>query len=880
MPESADEGFIFASGKSSSGSFEALGDRIWFGTSKSRVFYSYDRGKTWSASAPILPGRPIDNVAFRDSLNGIAISAVNDMINTAPKLAFHTADGGQTWTPLPGANTTWGGWLTDVEYVPGSGGVYWGISQTRTVLSKDNGNTWVQEDTPFLLWFAEFLSPNVGWGGGAVHPTPPTSKLLMYKWIGDSLVRDERINTTKTMAGSGIEGHLDGAVGTARFWNPKGMAIDHAGNVYVADDYNHCIRKITPLGQISTLAGTGQPGYADGPGASAQFNRPQDVALDADGNLYVADAGNYLIRKIAPNATVSLLAGQPGMSGTTDGPALQATFNWLSGLAIDPAGNLIAGSGAAIRKITPSGQVSTLQMAAGPVGGLDVDRYGTIYFTDYATFSVYKLTPGGQLSTLAGGTHGCADGIGAAAQFGSIDDLDADDFGRVYVADGANARIRRIDPDGTVISLVGADCLNGYGLDQQPVDGPVNLVQLGRLRGILLKPSESLLLTAWDDDMVREVRLGAPLISSGIVLEAGSGTHYNSMLATQASPLSFSSTVMNTGDQQLPVRLGGTVLRDGVSVYQNTGTFKIIPAGGQVQLDLGNEVLFSTPGNYQVQLSILSTGSGVVGTWSEVFSVSDSVLAADDGHVFFYDNIEQVLPDGAADYGQVYEIPLADTLTGFFINAELQGAPFYFSVYALENGAPGSLVYTSDTVLGVFNDYPYDYYHRLPQSLALPAGAYLFALHQWTSAGALGLGLDTDRNDQSAWYRSADQNIPDWTPLYQFWGEQTAPVYMLRPVFGAPALTISDAKEEPAQMLLQVHIAPNPVSDWLYVKVQANWSEQFILQLTDATGRLLLESVAQGGAITAVDLSQLSAGMYGLRLINGARVGFSKIIKR
>lgn len=879
-PASASEGIIFASAKVGSSTHDVAGDRIWFGTSKSRVFYTYDRGKTWQASTPLQPGRPIDLMAFRDTLNGMAFSSVDLQFNaTAPKLAFHTADGGKTWTPLPATSTTWGGWLTDVEYVPGSGGVYWGVSQTNTVLSKDNGNTWVREDTPFLLWFAEFLSPNVGWGGGAVHPTPPTSKLLMYKWVGDSLLRDERLNATKTISGAGIEGYFNGSAGAARFANPKGMAIDNSGNVYVADDYNHCIRKISLNGQVSTFAGTGVAGYTNGPGASAQFNRPQDVALDANGNLYVADANNYVVRKITPDGVVTLWAGRPGTSGETNGAPLDATFGWPAALAIDGNGNLYVSGTNTLRKISPAGQVSTLHTAPGLIWALDADRYGNVYFGILGAQSVGKIAPDGQLSILAGGGTGCLDGVAATASFGSVEDLDADDAGNVYVADGRNARIRKIDPEGNVTTLVGSDCLNGYGLDQQPVDGPAHLAQLGRVRGILLKPSEALLVTAWDDDMVREIRLGAQPVLKGTVEAFGSSPHYNIVPLAQTQPVEFISTMTNFGESSLQnVRMNAAATRDGAPYWQKTTPFQHIAAGGQAGFEITEALTFSAPGVYQVQLKCFNVPTNVFGVWNEEIIVSDSILAADDGVAYYYESIEQSVPDGVASYGQAFDLPVADTLTGFSMKVLLNNVSFYFSVYAMDGGLPGQLLFTSDTALGISNGGPSFYYHRLPHSLALPAGQYLFAVTQWEPAGTLHIGIDTDRNDQSAWYLSADDNVEQWTPAFEFWGEQTGPVYMLRPVFGTPAMAVSDA-EELTQSPLKVQIAPNPVSDRLYVKVQATLSRQFALRLTDVCGKTVIETTVSGDTDTPVDVSGLPAGVYWVRVMNGQGEAVVKVVK-
>lgn len=878
-PPSIDEGWVAEVG-GFDGAYEVLGNNIWFGTNKSRVFHSKDRGKTWEVSAPVWPGRAMTTFAFRDSLNGICFSTLDSAFNSPPEeIAFHTQDGGKSWTPQPPRPHT--NWLTDLECVPGSGGVYWYVSGNNCDLSTDNGNTWTYQATPRLFWYAKFLSPKVGWAASAFHPTPPTSQLFMYKWIGDSLVRDEGLNSTKTLAGSGIEGRVDGNPGTGRFWNPKGMAIDHAGNVFVADDYNHCIRKIAPNGKISTLAGTGTPGYANGPGASAQFNRPQDVALDGAGNLYVADANNSVIRKIAPDGMVSLFAGQPGISGETNGPALQATFGRPAALAIDGVGNLYVGGSATIRKISTAGQVSTVHAAPGNIPCIDVDRYGNLYFADNATLSVERLSPGGQLAVLAGSGSGCTDGNGAAAQFGSLDDLDADDAGNVYVADGANARIRKIDPAGNVVTLVGSDCLNGYGLDRQPVEGSGDVAQLGRVRGILLKPSESLLVTSWDNDMVREIRLGSLPRFNSVVTKTDVSLHYRSMPVSQVFPLAFSGTVANTGSTSLAgVRMSAAVTNGAAQVWSKTTLPKTIAPGDQAELTIAENLTLTTPGVYQLQLKIFTVldQSNPFGSYAEEIAVSDSILSADDGHVFFYDNIIAVAPGSKASYGQVYTVPATDTLTGFSLNAELQQASFYFSVYAMNDSLPGDLMYTSDTVFSISNDFPHDYYHRLPKSLILPPGKYLFALEQWNVAGSLGMGLDTDRNDQSAWYRSADAGVDAWTPIYHFWGEQTAPVYMLRPVFGVPVQTVTQT-EEKTSAALGVHIAPNPVTDQFSVYIEADPSELFILNVYDAPGRQVLQATVPGGTKTFFDFGQAPAGIYRLNVIGDRKGGTYWLVK-
>jgi serine/threonine-protein kinase len=150
--------------------------------------------------------------------------------------------------------------------------------------------------------------------------------------------------TVTTLAGSTqsgyVAGYTDGPAAEARFQSPHGVAADRDGNVYVADTGNHCIRKITPDGMVTTLAGTNEPGYADGQGTQARFSYPAGIAVDGEGNIYVADTANHRIRQIAPDGTVTTLAGS-GAPGNADGPASEAQFRAPEGVAVDAGGNVI-----------------------------------------------------------------------------------------------------------------------------------------------------------------------------------------------------------------------------------------------------------------------------------------------------------------------------------------------------------------------------------------------------------------------------------------------------------------------------------------------------------------------------------------------------------
>lgn len=270
-----------------------------------------------------------------------------------------------------------------------------------------------------------------------------------------------------SLAGS-IPGYANGIGVSAQFSNPNGVATDTEGNVYVADTSNSKIRKITPAGIVSTLAGSTQ-GFADGAGATAKFSNPIGVATDAAGNVYVADTYNSKIRKITPDGMVSTIAGST--QGFADGIGDVARFALPYRIAIDAADNIyVADTGNyKIRKITPAGMVSTTagstQGFADGIGsaarfsgvqGIAVDTDGNVYVTDSSNYKIRKITPDGMVSTLAGSTQGFADGIGTQAQFYSPQGVTTDVSGNVYVADSNNYKIRKITPTGLVTTIAGS----------------------------------------------------------------------------------------------------------------------------------------------------------------------------------------------------------------------------------------------------------------------------------------------------------------------------------------------------------------------------------------------------------------------------------------
>ncbi|MGA2024852.1 MAG: hypothetical protein ABSH23_08850, partial [Steroidobacteraceae bacterium] len=282
--------------------------------------------------------------------------------------------------------------------------------------------------------------------------------------------------SVSTLAGNiGGRGYQNSSSGAAaRFNNPHYVATDPSGNIFVADHYNNVIRMITPAGVVSTLAGTAGPGgFQDSPGAL--FNAPYGIATDASGNVYVADSGNNAVREIAmPSATVSTIAGGNG-SGSTDGPGSSAQFNVPYSVALNAAGDIYVAdfNNNTIRMIAPGGVVSTFAGTAGQAGSADgsgaaasfwgprgvaTDSAGNVYVADRNNGTVRMITPGAVVSTLAGtaGMVGFRDGTGGAAQFDWPNGPIVDASDNVYVADSLNHAIRKITPAGVVTTIAGA----------------------------------------------------------------------------------------------------------------------------------------------------------------------------------------------------------------------------------------------------------------------------------------------------------------------------------------------------------------------------------------------------------------------------------------
>lgn len=359
---------------------------------------------------------------------------------------------------------------------------------------------------------------------GSVTSTPRTLNVTPLPYV------------VSTLAGNGTAGEIDGPDGTAsRFNQPNGIDVDASGLIYVSDAYNHRIRFLDDTGRAGTLAGASTPGFLDGPGLAAQFSTPLGLKLGARGQILVADTENNAIRSVQASGFhwAATLAGI-GQSGNVNGAHDEASFAFPNDLVQDVLGNTYVTEfkNHQIRKIDLTGQVSTwagtgqIGAADGPgltasfssPGGIAIDRSGILYVTEYGGHRIRRVALDATVSTLAGsGQPGLRDGFRIGASFASPDGICVSVDGTLFVADHDNHAIRKITPQGYVVTVAG-NGTPGYA------DGAGTNAQFHFPSGLALAPNGDLLVTDAGNHCIRRVQLDTtasvhPSESTGMAIE-------------------------------------------------------------------------------------------------------------------------------------------------------------------------------------------------------------------------------------------------------------------------------------------------------------------------------------------------------------------------
>jgi sugar lactone lactonase YvrE len=469
--------------------------------------------------APTVATAATDYVVTATNSGGSSSNTLNFAITTIPSLTTTEASAITAITATLGGNVTSDGYASVTAR-----GVCWSTSPNPTTADAKTTNgtgTGIFESaitglSPVTAYYVRAYATNsVGTVYGnefsftTVLPLPIIQYSAAVTYAVNTAITPLAVSNTggvvinslagvSTFAGS-TAGYTDGTT-NAQFSQPSGVVTDSNGNLFVADSSNNAIRKITPSGTVSTFAG-GTSGTANGLGTAAQFFGPDSIAIDANDNLYISDTGNHLIRKITPSGLVSTLAGTAGTAGFLDGTGTSAQFNTPYGLTLDVSGNVYVADYAnhSIRKITPAGVVSiyfnmdsysrtlenplavafdsagnlfvsqassnglvkilitdsyselTMVDNSGPIGTITFDTNNTLYAASggYIVKAQEPFTSG---TLFAGGSQGFADGALLEAKFGGIRGLTIDNEGVMYVADGVNNRIRKISPFGYLVS--------------------------------------------------------------------------------------------------------------------------------------------------------------------------------------------------------------------------------------------------------------------------------------------------------------------------------------------------------------------------------------------------------------------------------------------
>jgi probable HAF family extracellular repeat protein len=555
-----------------------------------------------------------------------------------------------------------------------------GLQEPYGVAVDGTGNVYVADDTRFVIYK---ISPSgqvvtlagAAGVGGTVDGTGTAAHFYYPAGVavdsaGTVYVAENGSYTIRkitaggvvtTLAGSpGQRGTVDGVGTAARFNGPWGIAVDGTGTVFVGDSgairkvapdgtvttfvsgagagsvaldsvgnvyaiAGNAIKMITPGGVVSTVAGNGGSGDADGTGSAAFFGGPYGIASTADGTLFVADSGNNTIRKVTSGGVVTTLAGVSSGFLSRDGNRSTARFIGPYGVAVDPAGyvRVLDNSNGQLRLVSPAGDVSTIATIGGGGYSIVLDAAGNTYVA--AGTAIKKVSPGGVVTTFAGGSYGFADGVGTAAQFASATGLAMDASGDLYVADSGANTIRKVTPDGTVTTLAGSAGLAGN------VDATGSAARFNSPMAVAVDDAGNVYVADRNNRSIRKVTAAGVVTTFqtaffevfGLTVDAA-GT----LLVTNSSSNSTVTVVTPGGSKST---LAGSIWGN----LDGTGTFAEFRGLYGIALDLSGNVYLADPSNHAIRRSApaivdratIDLSSGALGASRQFGSVPNTATS-------------------------------------------------------------------------------------------------------------------------------------------------------------------------------------------------------------------------------------------------------------
>jgi hypothetical protein len=414
---------------------------------------------------------------------------------------------------------------------------YWGTSTSfyiGAVIPGDASFQWFHDGVPIAGKTSVFLYINnvTGSDEGDYYVEITNRNGTIRSSAAKLVVAGDGPITVSTIAGTPTAGFQDSTSSDlVKFYSPNSPAIRSDGVVIIADASNNAIRLLEPNGTVGTLAGHPQAGLVNGPASSAAFNLPIAVAVNASWDVFVADGFNHVVRKISGFGahTVTTYAGT-GEAGFRDGPAAQAQFNFPNDLVVDPEGNVYVSEffGHRVRKITPDGNVSTfagtgvagfrngpgIQAQFNGIGGIARDSAGNLFVTEWNNFVIRRISPSGDVSMVAGspGVTGFRDGPALTfALLATPDAIAVDNAGNIFFSEHNNAAVRRITAAGEVLTLVGT-AGPGYR------DGGRAEAKMLAPGGIAIDHDGSLIVTDTENNCIRRVIWSPPAVATNAVV--------------------------------------------------------------------------------------------------------------------------------------------------------------------------------------------------------------------------------------------------------------------------------------------------------------------------------------------------------------------------